>query len=122
MPRGALLGHFVLWYGFLRIFVDLFREYRVDFLGLPPGQEFNVAMTLLGAALLALSYRRRIPSDTPAAAGIRIAARLWPLRLAFVVLLLVPLVIPSDWTQDVPKRYGDRHPGMTHSILYPQIE
>jgi hypothetical protein len=36
-------------------------------------------------------------------------------------LLLIPLVIPSDWTQDVPARYGARHQGMTHSQLYPVV-
>ena len=35
--------------------------------------------------------------------------------------MIVPLVIPSDWTQDVPDRYGKRHDGMTHSALYPAI-
>jgi hypothetical protein len=37
------------------------------------------------------------------------------------LLLLFPLIIPSDWTQDVPARYGERHPGMEHSRIYPAI-
>jgi hypothetical protein len=39
----------------------------------------------------------------------------------FAVLLAAPLVIPSDWTQDVPARYGARHPGLRHSLLYPPL-
>ena len=49
--------------------------------------------------------------------GAGLAAR----RVAFVLVLLLPLAIPSDWTQDVPARYGDRHPGMQRSWLYPPI-
>jgi hypothetical protein len=31
------------------------------------------------------------------------------------------MVIPSDWTQDIPARYGKRHDGMAHSALYPEV-
>jgi hypothetical protein len=39
----------------------------------------------------------------------------------FAALLVLVLVIPSDWTQDIPDRYGKRHPGLRHSTLYPAI-
>jgi hypothetical protein len=39
-----------------------------------------------------------------------------------VILLLLCLTIPSNWTQDVPARYGTRHPGLEHSWLYPAID
>ena len=42
--------------------------------------------------------------------------------VALAALVLLPLTIPSDWTQDVPERYGSRHPGLRHSALYPPIE
>ncbi len=32
------------------------------------------------------------------------------------------LTIPSNWTQDVPARYGGRHPGLGHSWLYPKLD
>ena len=54
------------------------------------------------------SARRR---TSPTASGAKIA-----------VLLFIPTLIPSDWTQDVPKRYGDRHPGMTHSRIHPAVD
>lgn len=44
-PQLPRLGTFLIGYGFFRIFVDFFREYRVDFFGLPPGQAFNIGMT-----------------------------------------------------------------------------
>lgn len=56
-PRGIVLGHFILWYGFLRIFVDQFREYRTDLLGLPPGQEFNILMSVVGLVLIVWAHK-----------------------------------------------------------------
>jgi phosphatidylglycerol:prolipoprotein diacylglycerol transferase len=122
-PRGVVLAHFVLWYGLLRIPIDLFREYPGTLMGLATGQSFNVFMTVLGAALL---WRFRRGTRAPEHEGIATArlddARgLWPRRLAFAALLIVSLTMPSDWTQDVPVRYGKRHAGMRHSWLYPSI-
>ena len=57
-PRGILIAHFILWYGFLRIFIDFFREYRSSLYGLPPGQEFNILMSVIGIGLLIWCYRR----------------------------------------------------------------
>ena len=39
--RGLLTAHFIFWYGFLRIFVDLFREYPTNLFGMATGQAFN---------------------------------------------------------------------------------
>lgn len=123
-PRGVVLGHFILWYGFLRIFVDLFREYRTELLGLPPGQEFNLLMSILGLILIVRAYKTRgqeraaaPPESLPRKP--RKASLLQ--RASLAILVIVPLVIPSDWTQDVPGRYGTRHEGMQHSVLYPEI-
>lgn len=127
-PRGVMLGHFLLWYGFLRIFIDIFREYRTSFFGLPPGQEFNITMTLLGTGLIIWAYRKKqagvkplnlYPLNNGMTMDVRKATRFK--RLIFRLLLILPLFIPSDWTQDVPARYGKRHPGMQHSSLYPAI-
>jgi phosphatidylglycerol:prolipoprotein diacylglycerol transferase len=119
--RGVMTAHFILWYGFLRIFVDLFREYRTDLLGFPPGQEFNMLMSVVGLALLVwFSWRGHRPepvSMDPADEPVPLTGR----RLALLGLLLFPAIIPSDWTQDVPARYGERHPGMSHSAVYPPI-
>ncbi len=121
-PRGALTAHFILWYGFLRVFIDFFREYRTSLYGLPPGQEFNMLMALAGIGMLIWFYRgsgrERAPLVPPSPAAGRVGAK----RFAFALLLLLPTIIPSDWTQDVPRRYGDRHPGMSHSWLYPSID
>ena len=119
-PRGVVLGHFVLWYGFLRIFIDFFREYRTEFLGLPPGQEFNIFMTVIGVVLIAWAYRRRDGDEIPPSR----ASPIWPSwgqRLVLGILVALPLIIPSDWTQDVPERYGKRHSGLVHSALYPDL-
>jgi hypothetical protein len=42
--------------------------------------------------------------------------------MAFAALLVFCLMIPSNWTQNIPARYGERHPGLMHSWLYPAIE
>lgn len=128
-PRGVILGAFLIGYGFFRIFVDFFREYRVDFFGLPPGQAFNIGMALAGIALIVWAYQKKLTGvqsltisaiSQAHAIDIRKATRFK--RLIFRVLLIIPMVIPSDWTQDVPQRYGDRHEGITHSSLYPNIK
>lgn len=123
-PRGVLVAHFILWYGFLRIFVDFFREYRVSLYGLPPGQEFNLLMTGIGIAMLVWIYRfAKTPGQqsVTASEARRSDRGLWLKRGLFGLLLILPTIIPSDWTQDVPARYGERHPGMTHSKIYPVI-
>jgi hypothetical protein len=43
-------------------------------------------------------------------------------RLALVTLLLGCLTVPSNWTQDIPNRYGTRHRGLEHSWLYPELD
>lgn len=128
-PRGVVMAHFILWYGFLRIFVDFFREYRTELYGFPPGQEFNLFMTLVGIGLLIQFYRKgrqvnvvrssKVVSSKPSGNEPK---EIWTLRLILALLLIVPSVMPGDWTHDVPKRYGHRHPGMEHSLIYPEID
>jgi phosphatidylglycerol:prolipoprotein diacylglycerol transferase len=128
LHRGIMLGVFLFGYGFLRIFVDFFREYRTDLFGLPPGQEFNIGMAIAGITLIIWSIRKSYPGVNPLTQSallnglnmdVRRATR--SRRILLRALFLIPLVIPSDWTQDVPARYGNRHQGMTHSQLYPVI-
>ncbi len=128
-PRpGVVTAHFILWYGFLRIFVDFFRVYPVTMFGIPPGQDFNIFMTIAGATMLYVfsrKGRKEIPAvavsteaaPAPAASPGRFG--LWPRRVALAALMLFSLTRPSDWTQDVPARYGNRHSGMHYSFLYP---
>ncbi|MEK6372623.1 MAG: prolipoprotein diacylglyceryl transferase [Acidobacteriota bacterium] len=117
-PRGAMVGHFFFWYAFLRIFVDVFREYPTTLFGLATGQGLNVAMSVAGLLIIVWSYlsRRPAPAERPG-----VARALWTRRIALALLLLFCLLMPSDWTQDVPERYGKRHPGLRHSRMYPPI-
>jgi hypothetical protein len=85
-------------------------------------------MTLIGIGLLIWCYRRKTEpgesTDLPIemqAAEVEPTAGLWMKRAILAVLLILPTIIPSDWTQDVPARYGERHPGLTHSAIYPEI-
>jgi phosphatidylglycerol:prolipoprotein diacylglycerol transferase len=115
--RGVLMAHFVFWYGFGRLFVDYFREYPVEVFGVPPGQYFNYLMAIGGLGLLIWFARRgrcAVAGETKVAdredtSGLHACAErpgsrnipssLWLRRLAFVALLLFPLVIPTDWTR-----------------------
>lgn len=114
--RGALIGHFIFWYGFLRVFVDVFREYPTTLLGIATGQCLNIAMTVTGLCLLAWSR----PSRNISQPLVEHRASCLP-KVAFVALLAFCLLIPSDWTQDIPARYGKRHPGLEYSKLYRPI-
>jgi phosphatidylglycerol:prolipoprotein diacylglycerol transferase len=127
-PRGFMLGTFLLGYGFFRIIIDFFREYRVDLWGLPPGQEFNIGMSVLGIALIIWSVKKQQLRVNPLADnavidGLNIDIRKATRTRRFIlrVLLILPLMIPSDWTQDVSSRYGKRHEGITSSDWYPAV-
>ena len=126
---GMLIAYFVFWYAFLRIFVDLFREYPTNLFGIATGQAFNILMTALGAFLIFRFSRsersRKATQVSETVPGSELPAQpssLWPKRILLASLLLLPLTIPSDWTQDIPARYGKRHAGLHHSFLYPPIE
>lgn len=125
---GATAARFVFWYAFLRLFIDLFRDYPTHRLALGTGQTLNIIMTVLGIGMLVRSRLRRLgrlaPRSVGQAAGSGLGAEA-PLRLQQVALtcvLLFCLSMPSNWTQDVPARYGGRHAGLEHSWLYPQID
>lgn len=124
---GAVAARFVFWYAAPRVLIDLFRDYPSHRLELGTGQTLNIAMAALGAVLLVRSRWRRLgrlrtqfgPRPVPvppvdlAPSPVR--------RVAFGLALAACLTMPSNWTQDVPRRYGDRHPGLTHSWLYPLL-
>jgi phosphatidylglycerol:prolipoprotein diacylglycerol transferase len=128
LPPGAVSGLFLFLYALLRVFIDFFREYPTTLLGLATGQVLNLAMCAGGLALLAWTVARG--RSHPISGGLepdssrvqRTAAGGVAWRPAlFATLLVLVLVIPSDWTQDIPDRYGKRHPGLQHSALYPAI-
>ena len=56
--QGVVFAHFLFWYAFLRLFVDIFREYRVESWGLGTGQAINLVMSITGLALLFWFHRR----------------------------------------------------------------
>ena len=125
---GAVAARFVFWYPFLRIFLDLFRDYPTHRLALGTGQTLNLVMVALGAVLLLRSRWRRLGRLAPRPAWRRPRPQRvakppsLAQRIAFAAVLLFSLAIPSNWTQDVPARYGARHPGLVHSAIYPPLD
>ena len=82
-------------------------------------------MALAGAVLLWRSRQRRLghlarrritarATDDARASGLQIAA--------FIAVVLFSTTIASTWTQDVVARYSSRHPGLSHSAMYPAID
>ena len=124
---GAVAARFVFWYAFPRIFIDLVRDYPTHRLALGTGQTLNLVMAALGTGLLLRSRLRRLGRLPPRVAPPRLntATAHRPASLAqhltLAAVLAFCLVIPSNWTQDVPGRYGKRHPGLRHSWLYPKV-
>ncbi len=113
---GLILGHFVFWYGFLRIVTDYFREYGTEFLGIGTGQYFNVLMATFGLGLIV--WRRRVARKTSTERGMRVdsvaestqprailpdSQRGWLTlrRIIWIALLFLSLTIPSGWTYGV---------------------
>jgi hypothetical protein len=124
----VLTAMFFILYAGLRVFVDVFREYPTTLLGLATGQSLNLAMTLGGVVLLLWARRRRHdgPDAREGSPVSRSSGNARPssllARWTCGALLVFCLTIPSDWTQDIPRRYGARHPGLEHTWLYPPIE
>ena len=126
---GATAARFVFGYPFLRIWIDLFRDYPTHRLALGTGQTLNLVMAGIGIVLLYRSRLRRQGRLTrrlnPAGQAAGATADVPPSviqQAALAFLLLFSLTIASNWTQDVPARYGKRHAGLTHSWLYPEID
>jgi phosphatidylglycerol:prolipoprotein diacylglycerol transferase len=124
-PPGRLAALFVFLYPGLRLPIDVFREYPITTLGLPTGQAFNLIMASAGLLLLARNWwmHRGVarPGVTPPVALAERGVPVWRPAM-FAAMLALALVIPSDATRDVPERYGHRHPGLSHSWLYPDLD
>jgi phosphatidylglycerol:prolipoprotein diacylglycerol transferase len=120
-PRGFVTGLFLFLYSFLRIPVDVFREYPTSLLGLATGQALNIVLSVVGLAVMTLvcGAPRGAESDVyeDPCTGPKTGWR----KPVFISILFLCLVIPSDWTQDVSERYGGRHPGLKPSALYPRL-
>ncbi len=83
-------------------------------------------MMIVGVVLLARLQERerlvgRVSQRTASWPVADLNPPLWQ-PLALASLLAFCLTIPSNWTQDVPARYGTRHPGLVHSRIYPPID
>ena len=114
LARGIMLGHFVFWYAFLRIFVDLFRDYDSYWLGVGRGQYFNVVMAAAGLAIIVAARRHAKRRETPEIERTDRTSRReggapsWAPTIVFYALVTLCLTIPSGWTQQVLEVFEDR--------------
>jgi len=121
VPRGFVTGLFLFLYSFLRIPVDIFREYPTSLLGLATGQALNTALSAVGLVVMVIVYRIRQSTEQPSSPDTDAGDISWR-KPIFIAILAFCLIIPSDWTQDIPARYGARHQGLVHSAMYPRLE
>ncbi len=111
LPRGLILGHFVLWYGLLRLVVDRFRVYDSYWLDIGRGQYFNLLMAIVGLCIVAAVRNHASPASDKASVPRNTRAKdpmLWVKRAAFYALVLFCLFIPSGWTQQVLEDFETR--------------
>jgi phosphatidylglycerol---prolipoprotein diacylglyceryl transferase len=95
--HGIAMSLFILLYGLLRVFVDLFRDYESYWMGLGKGQFFNLGMAFLGLFLLVLFSRNGTGTSMLQRAR---EERVGLSRQVILLFLLVyPLGIPTSWTQ-----------------------
>lgn len=121
VPDGRIAALFVVLYAGLRIPVDMLREYPISMWGFPTGQTLNFLMLGIGIVMLTVNILRNrgmsFERDQREIKETNVGWRKW----AFIALLFLPLVIPSDATRDIPDRYGKRHENLKHSAMYPAI-
>jgi len=58
-PAGREAAVFLFLYAFLRLFIDVLREYPQTLMGMPAGQAFNLFFACVGLALLVRSSLRK---------------------------------------------------------------
>ena len=124
VPPGRIAAIFVIAYAALRIPIDLLREYPTSMWGLPNGQMLNILMVVVGIIALFINIYAARRSTHGRETAVKVDGNTSGLgirRFALITLCIVPLVIPSDATRDVPATYGERHPGLEHSWMYPNI-
>jgi phosphatidylglycerol:prolipoprotein diacylglycerol transferase len=108
---GFMAAHFVFWYGFLRLFTDLFRDHGAQFLGIGVNQYYNAMMASAGVILMVVfsnaspqkQHRRATISEnygqhSPPATGI------WIRQMILIAIVLFSLVVRSAWTPEVLKQ------------------
>lgn len=121
VPPGRIAALFVIFYALFRIPIDLLRLYPISMWGLPTGQTLNLMMLFIGILLLGINIyvarNSRLPSRTIVESRRGLKLR----RTALIACCIIPLVIPSDSTRDVPATYGNRKPGLRYSWMYPPI-
>lgn len=133
-PSGLVLGHFVLWYGSLRLLVDHFREYDSYWLGVGRGQYFNLLMAAIGLGIVLVARRLARPrpdahAHIPSRQSLRGGRVSWVERSLFYALVVLCLTIPSGWTRQVladsrcaPPRRPQRRAAAVGGKARPRLE
>ena len=99
----------MLWYGLLRVFVDVFREYDSYWLGIGRGQYFNLVMVVAGLCIVVVARRRARAKPGVERRSTRMRDLVfWGNRVVFYALVSLCLTIPSGWTQQVLEGFEAR--------------
>jgi phosphatidylglycerol:prolipoprotein diacylglycerol transferase len=127
--KGMVTAQFIFWYGFLRIFTDLFRDHPGEIFGIGGSQYFNALMVVSGLIMMPVLRRRKRKEGSeklvePAqdvqwaiseSASLSTAgegrAPFWLRRIGFALILLFSLTIRSAWTpEELDRRRATQHP------------
>lgn len=125
VPPGRIAVLFVIFYALFRIPIDLLRDYPISLWGIPTGQGLNFVMVLVGIVLLVINIKnskKNVTRNESVLENKEAGSVSGWRRIALVSCCVLPLIIPSDATRDIPETYVDRHPGLEHNWVYPNIQ
>jgi phosphatidylglycerol:prolipoprotein diacylglycerol transferase len=115
--RGLVGAHFIFWYGFLRFFADLYRDYAGTYWGIGKGQFYNLGMALGGLVIILFLLRRPEVAVAPNPPHPEPSfATLMPRRVLFIFVLCIALLARSGWNQDVIKSIRSGAAGETQPM------
>jgi len=114
--RGLMLGHFVLWYGLLRVLVEIFRDYDSYWFGIGRGQYFNLVMAVVGLCIVVAARKCARAKPGVEWQSPPKAPAFWGMRFSFFALVALCLTIPSGWTQQVLEEFQAKRDVASHEV------
>lgn len=118
--RGLMAAHFIFWYGFLRLFTDIFRDHGATWLGIGVNQYYNALMGVAGLVLMIVfMHSDRQEQRLPVVSGTDknklqfqqgpVVSGMWIRRIVLTAIIVFSMVIRSAWTPQVLEQRRMQH-------------